>query len=156
MADLENLPDATESTAVTLPTSEASSINSKKKRKKRTPKKHILSQFTIRNPPWAYIHLEHLSSSENKNLLDEVTAQLHLTAALSQFLGLHGAAIPFDILKVEGQDVWIRLQTEDRQALVAAVGGWVNANGEGWRVKGWSSWDCNAMGRESGQDLFTD
>lgn len=138
--------DEPQSTAVT-----------KKKRKKRTAKAHVLNQFTIRNPAWAYVHLRHLiSSGVVQPDLDAVTAQLHLTAALSQFLGLHGAAIPFDILKLEAQDVWIRLASEDRSPLVAAVGGWVSGNGEGWRVMGWSSWSANALSRNSGQDLFKD
>lgn len=152
------LPDATKTTATTAPTAQpASSASSKKKRKKRTPKPHVLSQFTIRNPPWAYIHLERTTSSTTAvPALDAVTAQLNLTSALSQFLGLHGAAIPFDILKLECQDVWIRLPAEDQSALVAAVGGWISKGGEGWRVKGWSSWNANAVGRDNGQDLFTD
>ena len=157
MAELEQLPDATETTAITAPTTQTSSnASTKKKRKKRAPKPHILSQFTIRKPPWAYVHLQHLSSSESAPELDAVTAQLHLTAALSQFLGLHGSAIPFDILKLENQNLWIRLPNEDRSALVAAVGGWVSANSDGWRVKGWNSWDANAIERDGGQDLFTD
>ncbi|KAK3719721.1 hypothetical protein LTR37_004258 [Vermiconidia calcicola] len=157
MADLGELHDATESTAATAPTTQSSSTTSKRKRKKRVAKPHILSQFTIRDTPWAYVHLQHLNSSNAVvSDLDAVTAHLHLTAALSQFLGLHGAAIPFDILKIEGQDVWIRLPSEDRSALVAAVGGWVSGSGQGWRVKGWSSWNADAMGRKSGQDLFTD
>lgn len=69
---------------------------------------------------------------------------------------MHGAAIPFDIMKLEGQEVWIRVPSGDRSALIAAVGGWVSKGGEGWRVKGWSSWNANAMGRDSGQDLFND
>ena len=157
MADDQNLFEATESTAVTAPTTQVTSTASKSmKRKKRKPRTHVLSQFTIRSPPWAYVHLQHLTSSGAGSNLDAVTVHLHLTAALSKFLGLHGSAIPFDILKLEGQDVWVRLQSEDRSALVAAVGGWLNGNGEGWRVKGWSSWDANAGGREGGQDLFKD
>ena len=157
MADLAQVPEVTKSTTITGPATQAStSASTKKKRKKRTPKPHVLSQSTIRNAPWAYVHLQHLHSSSTAPDLDAVTAHLHLTAALSQFLGLHGAAIPFDVLKLEDQDVWIRLPSDDRSALVAAVGGWVSGGGEGWRVKGWSSWDANAMGRDSGQDLFTD
>ena len=160
MDDPEVLPEATETTAITTattqPTTSTSTSTSKKKRKKRTPKPHILSQFTIRNSPWAYVHLERLTSSATATALDEVTAQLNLTSALSQFLGLHGAAIPFDILKLDGEDVWIRLPAEDRTILIAAVGGWVSKGGEGWSVKGWSSWNANAMGRDDGQDLFTD
>lgn len=156
MADAENLPDATEDTTVTGDATQPTSTASKKRRKKRKPKTHVLSQFTIQNPPWAYVHLEHIVSAGATADLDALTAHLHITAALSQFLGLHGAAIPFDVLKLEQQDAWIRLPAEDRSALIAAVGGWVSASGEGWRVKGWSSWDANAVGKDSGQDLFAD
>jgi ribonuclease P/MRP protein subunit POP8 len=157
MDDAEHLPDATEATAqIAETTQESSTTLNKKKRKKRIPKPHILTQITLRNPPWAYIRLQHLTSSGKPPDLDIVTAHLHLTAALTQFLGLHGQAIPFDILKLEGQDVWIRLQHEDCSALIAAVGGWVNGNGEGWRVKGSSSWDANAIGKDGGKDLFAD
>lgn len=152
----KNVPQAVESSTGIQAATQPSSASSKKKRKKKAPKKHVLSQFTIRDPPWAYVHLERLSFAGKSPPLDAVTAQLYLTAALSQFLGLHGAAIPFDILKIEEQDLWIRLPAEDRSALIAAVGGWVSSNGEGWRVKGWSSWDANATNREHGQDLFTD
>lgn len=155
MAEAKELSAPTEGTTTAAAT-QPSSSGSKKKRKKKAPKKHVLRQFTIRSPPWAYVKLERLNSSGTTPPLDEVTAQLYLTAALSQFLGLHGAAIPFDILKLEGQDLWIRLPAEDRGALVAAVGAWVSSNVEGWRIKGWSSWDANATNRESGQEVFVD
>lgn len=83
-----------------------------------------------------------------------MTAQMHLTAALSSFLGLHGSAIAFDILKLEGQDVWIRVQAEDRAAVVAATGGWVNGAREGWRVVGWSCWNVEGAGSRRGEELF--
>lgn len=88
--------------------------------------------------------------------MDAVTAHLQLTAALSQFLGLHGAAIPIDVLKLEGADLWIRVPFEDHSNVIAAVGGWISGKGEAWRVKGTSSWDARAMARDSGQDLFND
>ena len=157
MDNSEYLPDATGiTTRTTQPTQQTSIATTKKKRKKRTPKPHILSQITLRDPPWSYIRLQHLTSSAQPSDLDAVTAHLHLTAALSQFLGLHGTAIPFDILKLEGQDVWIRLPHDDSSAVIAAVGGWVSASGEGWRVKGLSSWDASAQFKDSGQDLFDD
>lgn len=156
MAESNTSTTGTQIDSSEVRTTQKSSTSSKKNRKKRTPKKHILTQFTIRNPPWAYVHLEHLISPGAASELDAVTAQLHLTAALSQLLGLHGAAIAFDILKLEGQDLWIRLASEDRAALVAAAGGWVSKNGEGWRVKGWSSWDARATNMDAGQGLFKD
>jgi ribonuclease P/MRP protein subunit POP8 len=157
MEDSEILPDATvASTKPPEPTQQSSTTSKKKKRKKRTPKPHILSQLTLSDAPWIYIRLQHLTSSTQPSDLDAVTAHLHLTTALSQFLGLHGAAIPFDILKLDGQDVWIRLPHEDSSAVFAAVGGWVSANGEGWRVKCSSSWDASALSKDSGQELFDD
>lgn len=155
-----SLPDATESTAITAATTEpastAASASSKKQKRKRTPKMTTISQFTIRNPPWIYLHLTLTSPSSNAPQLDAVTAHLNLTAALSQFLGLHGTAIPIDILKVEDQDVWIRVPAQDKSALIAAAGGWVGRGGEGWRLKGWSAWNAVAPGRDAGQELFND
>ena len=156
MAHPEQLPDDTETTAITAPATQQSNSTTSKRKRKHQHKPHILNQITIRNPQWAYIHLQHLTSKSSPPDLDAVTAHLHLTTALSQFLGLHGAAIPFDILKLNEQDVWIRLPAEDHSALKAAVGGWVSAGGEGWRVKGCSSWDASAIGRDAGQDLFMD
>lgn len=156
MADPEILPDATEPAAKSEEPTQTSTTSNKKKRKKRPSKPHVLSQVTLQQPPWSYIRLQHLTSSTNPGDLDAVTAHLHLTAALTQFLGLHGAAIPFDILKLEGQDVWIRLQHEDSSSLIAAAGGWVSTKGEGWRVKGSRSWDANALGKDYGRDTFAD
>ena len=137
-------------------TTTSTTSTKKKKRKKRPTKPHILSQFTIRKAPWSYIHLQRLTSSSTAPALDGMTVQLYLASALTQFLGLHGAAIAFDILRIADQDVWIRLAAEDRGSLVAAAGGWVSSNGDGWRVKGWSSWDAGVMNEGGGQDLFAD
>ncbi|RMY60782.1 hypothetical protein D0863_11491 [Hortaea werneckii] len=153
MAQDESMQDVTESTAVTLPTTQASSPPDKKKRKRAT-KNRILSQFTMRSPPWSYIHLQHLTPPGSEAKVDAVTAHLHLTASLSQFLGVHGTAISVDIIKLEGKDVWIRVPNQDSSAVIAAAGGWTSSKGEGWRVKGSSSWDARAMARDSGQDLF--
>ncbi|EMC96582.1 hypothetical protein BAUCODRAFT_576256 [Baudoinia panamericana UAMH 10762] len=156
MANDGEIPKATESTEAIVNPTQASPKSSKRKRK-RTPKPNVLSQLTIRNPPWAYIHLRHITTTGAATTeLDSVTAHMHITAALSQFLGLHGAAIPIDITKIEKADVWVRLPAEDCSSLLAAVGGWVSSKGAGWRIIGTSSWDAAAPGRNSGQDLFND
>lgn len=157
MPDLEELPDAVvdeEGTATTQQTVPSSTQS--KEIKIKASKNQLLSTFSIRSPTWSYIRLQHLHSTSVKpaEALDGVTAHLHLTAALSTFLGLHGSAIPIDILKIEDQDLWIRVPSEDRAALIAAVGGWIGGSGSGWRVKGWSCWDVNAFGKDGGQDLF--
>ncbi|KAK4631900.1 hypothetical protein CLAFUW4_03345 [Fulvia fulva] len=158
MSDPEQLPDATESTATTLPTTQTSSTADKKKRNKKNPTNQTLSQFSIRKPDWAYLHLQHIPSLANGHqqhgAIDNATVHLHITAALKSFLGLHGSAIPFDILRLDGRQVWIRAPAEDRAAIIAAVGGWISSSGEGWRVRSWSHWNANGLGRDSGQDLF--
>jgi ribonuclease P/MRP protein subunit POP8 len=96
-------------------------------------------QFTIKNPPWSYIHLSLITTTPNFTL-DTLTAHLNLRAALSQFLGLHGTAIPIDILKLQDNDVHVRVPREDASAVIVAVGGWIGKNGEGWRVKQTGCW----------------
>jgi ribonuclease P/MRP protein subunit POP8 len=142
--------------------SSVKSINDNEQhRKDRKTNPHFISQLTLRHPQWCYIQLQHMSAGKPKlGQIDEITAHLHLDAALSQFLGLHGSAIRFDILKIQNQNIWIKLAADDRKAFIAAVGGWVSTEGEGWSIKGTSSWSACAMGRDggqySGQDLFVD
>lgn len=157
MNDLDELPDAPEGSKVIAPTAQPSKSKSKSKaHPQNSSKPKILHEVTLRKPEWTYIQLRHLSAGRRSNAqaIDAVTAHMHLTAALSSFLGMHGAAVPIDILKVEGQDVWIRVPAGDKSAVLAAVGGWTNSSGDGWRVSGWSHWDANATGRDAGQELF--
>lgn len=155
MAELDELPDAVPSTTETTSTTRSSAKSTSSKQKNAT-KNQTLSEFSIRKPDWSYIQLQHLSSSNasSTQALDGVTAQLHLDAALSTFLGLHGSAIPIDLLQIEDQDIWIRVPADNRAAVIAAAGGWTSKNGEGWRVKAWSHWNASALGRDAGQDLF--
>jgi len=141
------------------PAEGAASATSDRKRKQSKPV--ILSHFTIRNPPWTYLHLSLLTPATlrtaneppaaNTTSLDAITVQIHMQSALRQFLGLHGTAIPFDVLKIEGHDTWVRLPREDASAVVAALGGWVGKNGEGWRVKSRDAWGPR---EGDGRDLF--
>ncbi|KAK6430949.1 hypothetical protein LTR95_012890 [Oleoguttula sp. CCFEE 5521] len=146
-------------TSVTAPVQSATQTSTSSKKRVRTPKTQTLSNLTLRNPQWAYIHLSLVtaklpSSYPDYPPLDALTSHLNLTSALSQFLGLHGGAIPIDILKLEGQDVWVRIPANDRVGFVAAMGGWAGRGGESWRVVGWSSWSANARGKDGGKDLF--
>ena len=63
-----------------------------------------------------------------------------------------GTAIPIDILKVEGRDVWVRVPREDGRAVVEAGSGWVN-EAVTWRVKGKSEW-LGGLVAGNGRDLF--
>jgi ribonuclease P/MRP protein subunit POP8 len=131
-------------------------------RKPTTNRGHILSSLTL-TPPHTYIHLSLLSTSPQKStqpLLSELTAKTYLTRALHQFLGLHGTAISIDILKVSGQDVWIRVPREDRAPVLAALGGW-NGNGDGedrvgWVVKAAANWLGSLVAKEGGSEIWND
>jgi ribonuclease P/MRP protein subunit POP8 len=138
-----------------------------------TTKPTTLRTLTLRSPPWSYIHLQHLQQLTNPPqpatpTSDPLTIHLHLTLALHSFLGQHGTAVPIDILKIDSNSnsdsdseagvnsergIWIRVPSQDRAAVLAALGGWVGKGGEGWRVLGWGSWGVG-VGGGCGRGLF--
>jgi ribonuclease P/MRP protein subunit POP8 len=123
---------------------------------------------TLRSPRWTYFHLQLFTSSmtttassADEPALDALTVRRYLTAALSRFLGQMGAATPVDILKIDQQDVWVRVPRDDATAVHEAVSSWVsNQGGMGdgsgmkWIIKGRDEWLIRLAG-DSGQDLFT-
>lgn len=108
--------------------------------------------ITVRTLPFTYLHLSLVTTAQDSPPIDALTARTHLTSALQQFLGVTGIAIPIDILKVEGRDVWIRVPREDRRAVLEAVSGWANETVT-WRVKGKSEW-LSGLVAGNGSDLF--
>jgi ribonuclease P/MRP protein subunit POP8 len=123
----------------------------KRKKQKRKPH-HVSHQHTLRKPSWTYFHL-HLLSSPSEESPDILTAKRYLTSALQRFLGLHGAAIPVDILKLEERAVWIRVPREDATAVHEAFASWIG-DGVRWVVKGRDEWLVRLAGGGDGQDLF--
>ncbi|KAL2021195.1 hypothetical protein VTK56DRAFT_7382 [Thermocarpiscus australiensis] len=102
----------------------------------RTSKTRTLATATLQNR-WAFAHLtiaapiipaSSSSGSGNGNgsanpnlLLDDLQVRAYLTAALRQFLGDTGAAIPVDILLARGRHVWVRVPRPDLGAFAAAI-----------------------------------
>ncbi|KAL2266538.1 hypothetical protein VTJ83DRAFT_5890 [Remersonia thermophila] len=76
-------------------------------------------------------------------LLDNLQLRAYLTAALRQFLGDTGAAIPLDILLLRGASAWVRVPREDLAALAAAVAAFDGLAPEGGGAGPWG-------GREGG------
>ena len=99
----------------------------------------VLSTSTVRAVPFAYFHLTLVSPHNISDPLDDITVRTYLTSALNQFLGITGTAIPIDILKVDGRDVWIRAPAEDSKAVTEAVSGWIGSDVT-WRICGSGSW----------------
>jgi len=133
-----------------------------RKRNKHPNAAATLTFHSLRGGQWTYFHLSLYCSppSLEASTLDAITARTHLTSALRQFLGLHGQAIPVDLMKIEGQDVWVRVPMEDASAVQAAVSGWTGGDAKfeggrtvGWRVKGRDEW-VGRLGCGDGQDLF--
>jgi ribonuclease P/MRP protein subunit POP8 len=117
--------------------------------------------FTLRNPPYSYFHLSIyklptlVSAQTQLQQLDEITARSYLSWALEQYLGLTGTAISIDILKVEGQDFWIRVSRDDETAVTAAVAQWAGARGVAMRIEARGSWLGGVIGRRKDEKLWT-
>ncbi|KAH7318720.1 hypothetical protein B0I35DRAFT_250351 [Stachybotrys elegans] len=108
-------------------------------------KSHDLLTCTARAPQFAYIHMELVTDDGGAAELDNIQVMSYCTAALRQFLGLTGMAIPLDILKAEGADCWVRVPAPDLGSVAAAVTAWKGTvDGDGraclLRVKQCSDW----------------
>ncbi|PMD28305.1 hypothetical protein NA56DRAFT_614575 [Hyaloscypha hepaticicola] len=121
-------------------------------------KGHEIAAKTIKTPPFSYAHLQLISDSDNIKDLDSLIVRSHITAALTQFLGVTGSAISVDILKVEGTECWIRVPREDLSSVVAALGGWVggkeNEDKVGWKVKGSGNWLSILVGERGREGIW--
>ncbi len=63
--------------------------------------------------------------------LDALQVRSYCAAALKRFLGVLGAAIPVDVLKVQGGECWVRLPREDFSRFAAAMTAWPGTGGGG-------------------------
>lgn len=122
------------------------------KKKAKSRPHHVIHQATLRKPSWTYFHLQ-LFTTSPKDSIDVVTAKGYLNVAMQRFLGLHGLAVPMDILKHERLEVWIRVPREDGPAVHEAMSSWTG-DGVKWVVKGRDDWLVRLAGGGNGQDLF--
>ncbi|OOF92175.1 hypothetical protein ASPCADRAFT_21037, partial [Aspergillus carbonarius ITEM 5010] len=127
--------------------------------------------FTARTPTWTYLKLQLVNHdiASTTPTLDPLTARAYLSAALTQFLGLTGTAIPIDILKVSTEQksptVWTRVPRDDASAVVAALSSWIggstntgggsdtSAGNVAWRVCSKGNY-LGALVQGSGAELF--
>ncbi|KAI1117279.1 hypothetical protein F5Y14DRAFT_377247 [Nemania sp. NC0429] len=127
-------------------------------------KSHELARSVIKTPPYSYAHLE-LSGADlsSKNTgaeeLDALQVRSYCTAALKQFLGATGMAIPLDILKVEGRSCWLRVPRDNLGAFAAAITAWQGTAQEGahsiFRIRGCSDWLGALVGQQDECRLWT-
>jgi ribonuclease P/MRP protein subunit POP8 len=116
--------------------------------------KYSETTFTLRRPPYTYLHLTCKQLSTNStSQLDNVMARSYIHAALSQFLGLTGTAIETNPLKVEGKEIWLRVPTEASSAVVAAVSQWTSlTQGLSLQVKSKGTWLAAVVARGTTDD----
>jgi ribonuclease P/MRP protein subunit POP8 len=124
-------------------------------------KSYELAKSVIKAPPYSYAHLELFNAvPANTAELDALQVRSFCTAALKQFLGVTGMAIPLDILKVEGQGCWLRLPRDDLGAFTASITAWQGTTQDGvhsiLRIRGCSDWLGALVGQQDEQRLWTE
>ncbi|KAK3951239.1 hypothetical protein QBC32DRAFT_325448 [Pseudoneurospora amorphoporcata] len=123
----------------------------------KSSKYQILTQTTIRSPPFSYAHLSLVSPSPSPSL-DALTARQYLTSSLRQFLGDTGASMAIDILLVKGAECWVRVPRDDLAGFAAAVtaypGHQVGGEQVLMRVVGCGDWLGALVGREEEGELW--
>ncbi|RAR13199.1 hypothetical protein DDE83_003455 [Stemphylium lycopersici] len=136
-ADTDTATDTTMTSACPNP-----SLKKRKRKdaeeKQQQQQQHMLFQTTFRKASWCYLHLvlvtpSALGTSTASNPapptpdISPVQASLALLSALRSYLGTTGTAIPMDILKTSGRNVWVRVPRGDARGVRAAVSGWVGS-----------------------------
>lgn len=116
-------PHTTTTTTTTIPSNPL-----KTTRPPLPPTKTTTTTTTLKNPPFAYAHLTLLNPATTTTpttaapaTLDALQVRSYLTAALRQFLGDTGAAMPIDILQLQPPSVWVRVSRPDLAAFAAGV-----------------------------------
>lgn len=126
---------------------------------KPNPKSHELLSVTIKSPPFSYAHLEAIRDEPADSATDMLQFRSYLSAALTQFLGVTGAAISIDILKVQGNECWVRVPRPDLGAFGAAVTAWSGSQDQGvltmLRLRQCSDWLGTMVGSDGQDQLWT-
>jgi ribonuclease P/MRP protein subunit POP8 len=119
---------------------------------------HELLKCTIKAPPFSYAQLEFITEELQPASLDNLQVKSYCTAALRQFLGDTGTAIPIDILKVEGNECWLRFPREDLGAFSAAITAFPGVFDGGkqslLRIRQCSNWLGLMVGRDRQEDVW--
>lgn len=70
---------------------------------------------------FGYVQLQLCTDGPDKIVLDHIRVRAYCNAALNQFLGLTGLAIPVDTLKTTSSESWLRVPREDLSNFTAAI-----------------------------------
>ncbi|CAK7567413.1 MAG: hypothetical protein SEPTF4163_005377 [Sporothrix epigloea] len=131
-------------------------------------KTRVLYGSTISRPPFAYAQVEVIRNAvpleagagTDQERLDALQARSYCDAALKQFLGATGAAMPLDLLKLDGSQFWVRLPREDLSLFAAALTSWNSASRNGtavaMRLKASGNWLGSLIGQTEQSSLWKD
>ncbi|KAL8288843.1 hypothetical protein RB597_000769 [Gaeumannomyces tritici] len=132
--------------------------------KKAPQRSHEVFACTVRRPPYAYaqLRLDNPSSPAGAAIpLDLLLARSYCASALQQFLGVTGAAVSVDVLRVDGEagEFWVRVPQPDLGRFSAAVTAWPGASHFGsttvLRILACGDWLGSLLGRSEQQSLWT-
>lgn len=116
-------------------------------------KSHDIYTTTIKTPPYAYVHLELITRQELD--FDELLLRQYLTSALRQYLGLTGMGISVDILKVSGQECWVRVPRQDLGAFSSALTAWIGSkSASGFRICAAGNWLGALVGQHDQRKIW--
>lgn len=127
--------------------------------KPRLEKSHEILTCTIKAPHFSYAHLEAVTDGTEPVELDNLQVKSYCTAALRQFMGITGEAIALDILKVQGNQCWVRLPRPDLGTFAAAITAWRGTTEEDTqrvlRIRQCSDWLGTMVGSDGQDRLWT-
>ena len=128
---------------------------------KKARKTREVFSCTLNRPAFAYAELELAAwgaGAGGAAALDELQVRAHLSAALTSFLGVTGAAVAVDVLKVEGRRFWVRVPRDDLAPFAAAAAAWPGADEDGahavLRVCAAGDWLGSLVGRGTQRKLW--
>lgn len=127
----------------------------------KSQKSRELFSCTIAKPTFAYAHLELVTTDDEAEqaTLDALEVRSWCAAALKRFLGVAGAGMPIDVLKVQGSESWVRMPREDLGRFAAAItaGPGIN-NGSSpavLRIRASGNWLGSLLARHDQHKLWT-
>lgn len=141
---------------IEVPAANALSTGTTKDNSKTAGKSHDIYTTTIQTPPYAYAHLELITTTAMT--LDNLQVRSYLTSALKQFLGLTGSGMPIDILKVDGKECWVRVPRQDLGAFAAALAVWPGSGSAvtGFLIRAAGDWLGALVGRSDQRKIWGD
>ncbi|TLS25689.1 hypothetical protein PpBr36_07420 [Pyricularia pennisetigena] len=125
-------------------------------------KSYEIFSCTVKKPAYAYAHLRVRSDDPGEHQsLDALQARSYCASAMQQFLGVTGAAVTIDVLKVDAAkgEFWVRLPSPDLGRFSAAVTSWPGAVQSGvttgLSILAAGDWLGSLLGRSEQQSLWS-